>query len=172
MVSVVEKCITGFKFEPTFKEVRKQKQLWDLKVEYLEEGKLVAREMFQNIDEVQIKRLRLQLLELSIRNLGLKDDWTKSKELSRRNEVLGVVNMFEIKILKEHEDGTKDIRVEFLKSGSYFAGTDFKAISDSNLKKIRESLSSNTAYNLTIDKQCNAVTWLDLVAVINGFCTK
>ena len=169
MVNAVEKYVTGFMFKPIFKEERNKNVQTGLEVEYLEKGKLLAKERFLSIDEVRIKRLRLQLLELSIRNLGLKDDWTKSKELSRRNEVLGVVNMFKIDILEEHEDGTKDIRVEFLKSGSYFSGSDFKSVSDTNLEKIREFLSSNTAYNLTIDKQCNAVTWLDLVAVISGF---
>ena len=169
MVNAVEYYVTGFKFVPIFKEERSKKLQTGLEVEYLEKGKLLAKERFLNIDEVRIERLTLQLLELSIRNLGLKDDWTKSKELSRRNEVLGVVNMFKLDVLEEHEDGTKDIRVEFLKSGSYLAGSEFKSVSDVNFEKIKEFLNTNTAYNLTIDKQCNAVTWLDLLAVISGF---
>lgn len=172
MVSIVKKSITGFKFDPILEKVRGKKILKGLKVEYLEDGKLIAREIFQSIDEVQMERLRQQLLELSIINLCIKKNWTESKELSKKNRVLGVVNMFKIDILKEHENGKKDIRVEFLKSGSYFSGSDFTEISDSNIEKIRSILSDNTAYNLTIDKQCKAVTWLDLVAVINGFVEK
>ena len=172
MVSIVEKSITGFKFDPILNKVRGKELLKGLKVEYLEDGKVIAREIFQNIDEIQKERLSQQLLEQSIMNLCLRKNWTESKKLSKKNKVLGVVNMFKIDILKEHENGKKDIRVEFLKSGSYFSESDFKFLSDSDIEKIRNILSDNTAYNLTVDKQCNAVTWLDLIAVINGIVEK
>ena len=172
MVSIVERSITGFKFNPILKKVRGKEQLVGLKVEYLEDGELIAREIFQHIDEVQLERLKLQLLELCIINLGLEKNWTESKKISKRNRVLGVANMFKIETLKEQKDGKKDIRVQFFTNGSFLAESDFKEVTESKLDKIRQLLSDNTAYNLTVQRQCNAVTWLDLIAVINGIVEK
>lgn len=169
MLSMIEKSTTGFKFNPIFKKVHGKRLQEDLIVDYLNDGQLILQEVYQDINEAQIERLRLQLLELSIINIGIKKNWTESKKMSKTSKVLGTVNMFKIEILSEHEDGSKDIRVEFLKNGSYFSESNFKFISESDLEKIRSFLSDNTAYNLTVDKQCNAVTWLDLLAVINGF---
>ena len=167
MYSTVDARITGFEFHPEFEKVRKEEVLKRLKVDFFEKGRLIATESFNEIDKEQLERLQKQLLDLIIMNLNLEENWTKAKERSMRTKVLGAVNMFRIDTLKENEDGTKDIIIVFISSGYRVARSVFKNVSETSLEYIEWMLSDNTAYNLSAERLCNAVTFLDLIAVIH-----
>lgn len=164
--------ITGFEFHPEFEKIRGEDVLKCLNVDFLEKGRLISTEFFDGINEEQLERLQQQLLDLTIINLNLEENWTKAKELSMRTKVLGVVNMFRIDTLKENEDGTMDINVGFIRSGYRAADSIFKNVSVPELEEIEWMLSNNTAFNLRCDRQCNAVTYIDLIAVIDQKLSK
>lgn len=165
--TVIESRVTGFEFHPEFEKIRNEDVLKSLKVDFLEKGRLIATESFDEINKEQLERLQTQLLDLTIINLNLEESWTKAKERSMRTKVLGVVNMFRIDTLKENEDGTKDIIVGFISSGYRAAGSILENVSKLDLEYIEWMLSDNTAFNLRCDRQCNAVTYFDLIAVIH-----
>lgn len=146
--------------------------LKSLTVDFFEKGRLIFTEFFSGINEEQLERLQRQLLDLVIINLNLEENWTKAKERSMRTKVIGVVNMFRIDILKENEDGTLDIRVGFIRSGYHVTDSIFKYVSTKDIEEIEWTLSDNTAFNLRCDRQCNAVTYIDLIAVIDQKLSK
>lgn len=148
--------MTGFEFHLEFEKIRGEEVLKRLTVDFLEKGRLISTEVFESINEKQFERLQTQLLDSIIINLNLEENWTKAKELSMRNKVLGVVNMFRIDILQENEDGTVDIRIGFIRSGYRAADSIFKNVSIPNLKDIEWMLLDNTSFNLRCDSQCNA----------------
>ena len=165
--TITDNRITGFEFHPEFEKIRGKEVLKSLKVDYLENGRFIATETFDNIDEKQLERLQKQLLDLTIINLNLEKNWTKAKECSMRIKNLGIVNMFRIDILRKNEDETMDIRIRFLRSGYRVADSIFKNVPKNKIGSIIFMLSDNTAFNLGCDKQCNAVTYIDLIAIID-----
>lgn len=167
MNSIVEDRITGFALFPECENVREEKILSSLKVELLEDGEVIFTETLEGITKEQFERLQSQLLDAVAVNLNLGENWTDSKEISKRNKVLGVVNMFKIEILKEHEDGSKNISIVFLKNGYYASETKFNNVTDKKLEEIRSMLADNMAYNFKCETQSNAVTYLDLIAVMD-----
>ena len=60
-----------------------------------------------------------------------------------------------------------DIRIRFLRSGYRVADSIFKNVPKNKIGSIIFMLSDNTAFNLGCDKQCNAVTYIDLIAIID-----
>lgn len=167
MYSIVEDRITGFEFFPKYEKVREEEILSNLKVELLEDGEVISTETLEGITKEQFERLQSQLLDAVAVNLNVGENWVDSKKISKRNKVLGVVNMFKIDILEEYEDGSKDISIVFLKSGYYVSASKFNNVTDHNLKEIRSLLANNTAYNFKCEAQNNAVTYIDLIAVID-----
>lgn len=167
MHNIMEDCITGFQFVPeNDEEIREQEVLSSLKVELLEDGEVISEETLEGIRKYQLERLQSQLLDSVAINLNIGESWTESKEISRKNKVLGVVNMFKIDILEKHDDGSKKISVVFLTSGYYTASSKFDNVTDEQLREIRNMLANNMAYNFKCERQCNAVTYIDLIAVI------
>lgn len=165
--AMTDNRITGFELHPEFENVKGKEVLKKLQVDFLEKGRLVFTENFYSINEEQLKRLQQQLLNLVIMNLEVEENWTRAKALSKRARVLGVVNMFRIDILKQNENGTMDIKITFIRSGYYAAESTFKNVSKSDLDYIEPMISDNMAYNLRCDSQCNAVTYIDLIAIID-----
>lgn len=167
MYSIVEERITGFEFFPKYENVREEENLSSLKVELLEDGEVISTETLEDITKEQFERLQSQLLDAVAVNLNVGKNWTDSKKISKRNKVHGVVNMFKIDILEEHEDGSKNISIVFLKSGYYASASKFNNVTDEKLKEIRSMLADNMAYNFKCETQSNAVTYIDLIAVID-----
>lgn len=167
MYSTVDNRITGFEFHPEFEKIRRVEVLKSLKVDFLEKGQLITTETFKNINEEELERMQKQLLDSIIINLNLEENWMEAKERSMRTKVIGVVNMFRIETLRENGDKTKDIRIGFISSGYRVANTILKNVSENSLEYIEELLADNMSFNLRADRLCNAVTYLDLLAVIN-----
>lgn len=167
MYSTLDSKITGFEFHPEFEKVRRKETIKSLKVDFLEKGRLITTESFNEINEDQIERLQKQLLDLIIINLNLAENLMEAKKRSMRTKVIGVVNMFRIETLRENGDKTKDIRIGFISSGYRVANTILKNVSENSLEYIEELLADNMSFNLRADRLCNAVTYLDLLAVIN-----
>lgn len=167
MYSTLDSKITGFEFHPEFEKVRRKETIKSLKVDFLEKGRLITTESFNEINEDQIERLQKQLLDSIIINLNLEENWMEAKKRSMRTKVIGVVNMFRIETLRENGDKTKDIRIGFISSGYRVANTILKNVSENSLEYIEELLADNMSFNLRADRLCNAVTYLDLLAVIN-----
>lgn len=170
MHSVIENRITGFEFFPEYEKNREQNNLSSLKVELLEDGEVISTEIYKNISKEQFERLQLQLLDTVAVNLDLGENWISSKKISRNSKIHGVVNMFKIEKIKEHKDGSKDIRIVFLKSGNYTSESEFDRVTDEQFKKIKSMLADNMAYNFKAETQCNAVTYIDFIAVIDQLC--
>ena len=167
MHSIVDSRITGFEFHPEYAKIRRKKTVKKLKVDFLEKGHVIATEIFDNINEEEIERLQKQLLDSIIIKLNLEENWMEAKKCSMRTRVIRVVNMFRIETLKENRDGTKDIRIGFISSGYRVANSILNNVTVNSLEYIENMLSDNTAFNLRADRLCNAVTYLDLLAVIN-----
>lgn len=167
MYSIVDSRITGFEFHPEFEKIRRVEVLKSLKVDFLEKGKLITTETLKNINEEELERMQKQLLDSIIINLNLEENWMEAKKRSMRTKVIGVVNMFRIETLRENGDKTKDIRIGFISSGYRVANTILKNVSENTLEYIEELLADNMSFNLRADRLCNAVTYLDLLAVIN-----
>lgn len=167
MYGTVDSRITGFEFLPQFEKNRGKDELGGLKVDLLEKGRQIATESYDEISKEQLERLQSQLLDLIIMNLNLEENWTKAKERSMRARVLGVVNMFRIDVLQENGNGTSDVRVGFIRSGYHAADSIFKNVSKSDLEYIESMLIDNMSYNMCCDRQCNAVTYIDMIALIH-----
>ena len=158
--------ITGFEFHIRDFETCRDKKT--VKVDYLNNGKELYTETLRDITDEEIANLQEQLLDLVIVNLTIKDDWTNAKETSKRNKVLGVFNMFRIEKKKKNEDQTMDVKIVFIRSGYRLAGHVINRVSEERLKKITEIIADNVSYNLTCCNQCNATTYLDLLAVLEN----
>lgn len=148
-----QKSITGFKFVPIYKEIRGKKQLDLLKVKYLNNGILIGRDEFE-IDEEKAEKLRTSLMKIIRENLGCKQ---VDKEIE-------VVNMFKMDVIREY-NGLYDVKVEFIKNGNFYVQTTFCSINHKKMEEIQEKISNNTKYNLSVDRLCEAVTWLDMITM-------
>lgn len=165
--ATVDSRITGFEFHPQFEKIREKDVLKSLKVDLLEKGRQIATESYDEINKEQLERLQNQLLNLIIMNLNLEENWTKAKERSMRTKILGIENMFRIDTLQENANGTIDISIGFIRSGYHVVESNFPKVSKSDLEYIERMLSDNMSYNLSCDRQCNAVTYLDLISIID-----
>lgn len=166
MISVMEDRITGFAFHPEFEEIKGVKVLKSLKIEFLETGREIDTRTIEKINEKELDRLQEQLLYSVIMNLGIASNRIEAEKLSKIAKTLGVTNMFKICIIRENEDGTKCIRIDFIKSGYHPEGYYIKSASESDLKQIEEILSDNTENNLKCTRQCEAITVRDSLEVI------
>ena len=167
MISVMEDRMTGFAFHPKFEKIKGKKVLKSLEVEFLESGSEIDKKTIENINEKELDKLQEQLLYSVIMNLGIELSRNEAKRLSKIAKKLKVTNMFKICIISEHEDGTMDIKIEFIKSG-YFCNefAYIENISKSDLKQIEDILSDNTENNLKCTRQCEATTYRDSLMVI------
>lgn len=167
MNSALEKRITGFYLRPKFKRMLNGEEVEEgVELELLEDGYVISTKSRKGRVE-DLRGLQYYYLEAVIKNLGLENNWTESKDTTDRSEVLGVVNMFKIDILEKYGNGLQDIKITFLKSGYFFAESTFEAISNEALEKSRTILIDNTVYNLGCKEQCRAITFIDMLAVIS-----
>ena len=148
-----EKTITGFKFIPIYKEIHGEKRLDLLKVKYLKDGVFIGRDEFE-ITEKDAEKLRINLMKIIRENLGCKQ---VEKELE-------VVNMFKLDFTRKRND-LYDVCVEFIKNGNFYVQTTFCSINHEQIEEIQKKLSDNTTYNLSAESLCEAVTWLDMIAM-------
>ena len=152
-----EKLITGFKFVPIYKEYRNRKRLGMLKIEYFNKGNLIGKDHYFEANEEEAEKIRSNLIKAVQKNLKLEE-----------NKICtDVVNMFQIINLKTNNE-LHDIRIEFIMSGKFFSDTCFYSLTTEQVERIRDLISGNTEYNLTVENQCSAVTWIDLVNVCKG----
>ena len=148
-----EKTITGFKFVPVYKEIQGEKRLDLLKVKYHNNGILIGKDEF-SITEEEAQKLRANLMKIIRENLGCKP---VEKELE-------VVNMFEMDVMRD-KNGLCDVKVEFIKNGNFYVQTTFCSITQEQMEEIQKKLSNNTTYNLSVERLCEAVTWLDMITM-------
>lgn len=73
--------------------------------------------------------------------------------------------MFKLDILKEEED-MLDIEITFISSGKVMVSSIIPKVKRSKLKEIENLLKDNTRYNLTCTQQCRAISYLDMLALI------
>ena len=77
---------------------------------------------------------------------------------------LEVVNMFKLDFTRKRND-LYDVCVEFIKNGNFYVQTTFCSINHEQIEEIQKKLSDNTTYNLSVESLCEAVTWLDMIAM-------
>ena len=116
MISVMEDRITGFAFHPKFKKIKGKKVLKSLEVEFLESGREIDKKTIENINEKELDKLQEQLLYSVIMNLGIELSRNEAKKFSKIAKKLEVANMFKICIISEYEDGTMDIKIDFIRN--------------------------------------------------------
>lgn len=167
MISVMEDRMTGFAFHPKFEKIKGKKVLKSLEVEFLESGREIDKKTIENINEKELDKLQEQLLYSVIMNLGIELSRNEAKKFSKIAKKLKVANMFKICIISEYEDGTMDIKIDFIKSG-YFCDefAYIENVSKSDFKQIQQILSDNTGNNLKCTSQCEAATYRDSLTVI------
>ncbi len=166
MYTIIDTLIDGFELHPYFLKIRDKQILKRLKIDFLRKGEVLATESYDNITIKELERLQKQLLDSIIMNLNIEDSWTKAKQMSVTTRTLGVVNMYKIELLGENEDKTRNIKICFIKSGYRTAESVFHGVSKEKYESIISILSNNSAFNLTCTKQCNAVHYLDLLAIM------
>ena len=148
-----EKNITGFKFVPVYKEKQGEKRLDLLRVKYLKNGIVIGRDEFE-MNEEEAEKLRTNLMKIIRKNLGC-------EQIDKEIEV---VNMFKMDVIREH-NGLYDLKVEFIKNGNFYVQTTFCLIDRKRKEKIQEIISNNTEYSLSVERLCEAVTWLDIITM-------
>lgn len=166
MYSSIDSKVTGFEFHPHYRKERGKEVLKSLELDLLSNGNIITSESYDNITENQIGRMQTQLLKLVLSNLNVDEHSINSQEVTLRSQILGVVNMYRLDIIRE-EASTVDINIRFISSGYRKADTILKSIPKSELTGIRKFLTDNTAFNFKCKQQCNAVTYIDLVAIID-----
>lgn len=169
MYTDVNGRITGFEFK--FEEVIQNKNNEEVKrkmsIDYFENGnKLLTEIIGCCITDELLEKIQERLLEAVMINQNVYDTWTEAKKFTNRNRILGVANMFRVDVLNQNSDEMLDINVIFIKSGYRISESTFTNVPKEKLEEIREILSDNMLYNLTCTRQCQAVTYLDLLAVI------
>ena len=138
-----------------------------MSIDYFENGnKLLTEIIGCCITDELLEKIQERLLEAVMINQNVYDTWTEAKKFTNRNRILGVANMFRVDVLNQNSDEMLDINVIFIKSGYRISESTFTNVPKEKLEEIREILSDNMLYNLTCTRQCQAVTYLDLLAVI------
>ncbi len=160
--TMIENRITGFEFYPEFEKDDGVELLKALKIEFLEKGRVISETTIENVKKEEAERLQEQLLYNVIMNLNITKDRNEAEKLAKKAKTLGIVNMFKIQSC-----GENGIVIDFIKSGSFAVSSQITNVSESELKVIEDILSDNTETNLKCTRQCEAVTFLDLLAVID-----
>lgn len=172
MYNTMENGFTGFYIRPKIKIIDGKGVQKGVRIELLKDGEVVKAGKYADIQEKDLEALQKHLLAVSIFNLKVKKDLVDAMISSRKSKEINVVNMFKIETIKNNDDGTKDIRVIFLRNGYFFMQSTFVSVSEEKIEKIRDILADNTKHNLGCDTQCRAVTTLDLIAVIDNMLKK
>ncbi len=166
MYTDVNPMVTGYQFffenEENENILEEERKIKNLRVDYLSDGEFVYYEEFEAIDEKTVEKIQQKLNKAIMINLNVFDSWTEAQKNLKRNKLLGVANMFRIDVL----DNKEEINVTFIRSGYKIANSIVKNVSAERMKKIKRIFSENMEYNLTCTQQCQAVTWLDLLAII------
>ena len=166
MYTDVNPMVTGYQFfferEENIDIPEEERKIKNLRVDYLVDGKFVYYENFGVVDAETVEKIQQKLNEAIMINLNVFDSWTEAQKNLKRNKLLGVANMFRIDVL----DNKEEINVTFIRSGYKIANSIVKDVSAERLQKIKRKISENMVYNLTCTQQCQAVTWLDLLAII------
>lgn len=166
MYTDVNKMVTGYQFfferEEDENILEKERKIKNLRVDYLVDGEFVYYENFGVVDAETVEKIQQKLNEAIMINLNVFDSWTEAQKNLKRNKLLGVANMFRIDVL----DNKEEINVTFIRSGYKIATSTIKNVSEERMKEIKRIFSENMEYNLTCTQQCQAVTWLDLLAII------
>ena len=149
--------ITGFQIVKNSESV---------KIDYLEKGKCITTSEFCKVDEESLKAVQRNLISSIIMNLGLAKKLVESRKISMRNTALEITNMFRINIIKNNINGTKDIEVVFIKNGYRETSSIFKEVTAKQIDEMRNVLVDNTEWNLTCTRQCEAIHYLDMLAVL------
>ena len=158
---VIENRITGFEFHPAFEKIKGEEVLKSLKVEFLEKGWVISETTIDTISEEELDRLQEQLLYSVIMNLGIAKNRIEAEKLAKIAKRLEVVNMFKIQMPK---NGATEI--DFIKSGYFAASSQIRNVPHSKFQLLEDILSDHTENNLKCTRQCEAVTYLDSLAVI------
>lgn len=166
MYTDVNKMVTGYQFffekEDDENILEEERKIKNLRVDYLVDGEFVYYENFGVVDAETVEKIQQKLNEAIMINLNVFDSWTEAQKNLKRNKLLGVANMFRIDVL----DNKEEINVTFIRSGYKIATSTIKNASEERMKEIKRIFSENMEYNLTCTQQCQAVTWLDLLAII------
>lgn len=166
MYTDVNKMVTGYQFffekEEDENILEEERKIKNLRVDYLVDGEFVYYENFGVVDAETVEKIQQKLNEAIMINLNVFDSWTEAQKNLKRNKILGVANMFRIDVL----DNKEEINVTFIRSGYKIATSTIKNVSEERMKEIKRIFSENMEYNLTCTQQCQAVTWLDLLAII------
>lgn len=168
MGSAIENGFTGFYIRPQIQIVNGKGIQRGVEIELLKDGEVVKRGKYEDIDEKSLEGLQKHLLAVSIYNLRVKKDLIDAIITARKNKEINVVNMFKIEVIKDNDNGTKDIRIVFLRNGYFFMQSTFVSVPEQRIKEIRNLLIDNIRHNMGCDVQCRSVTTLDLIAVIDN----
>ena len=166
MYADVNERITGFEFNFDNSEQIERRDEFPLQIDYFENGKKIFSEYLGTVTNVELRRIQERLLESVMVNQDIYDSWEEAKKFTNRNRILGVANMFRMDVINGNSDKTCDIKIAFIKSGYRITTSTITNISKEKLEEIKELLVDNMKFNLTCTQQCNAVTYLDILAVI------
>lgn len=168
MLNTMENGFTGFYIRPKCQIINGVEVPKCVEIELLKDGEVVKIGKYSNMNQKCLEALQKHLLAISIFNLKVKKDLIDAILISKKSKELDIVNMFKIETIKVNDNGSKDIRIIFLRNGYFAMQSTFISISEKNLEEIRNILVDNTKHNLVCDAQCKAVTTLDLIAVIDN----
>lgn len=136
-----------------------------VRIDYLEKGRCITTEELAMVDNKSLESIQKNLMSNIIMNLGLAKSWTESKKITMRNTALWVTNMFRINIINSTKMA-KDIEVIFIKNGYLETSAIFNEVTDKQIDRIREILVDNTEWNLTCRHQCEAISYLDMLVIL------
>ena len=165
MYTDINNMITGYQFffEKEEKEniPEEEWKIKNLRVDYLADGEFVISEDFGAVDKQTVEKIQQKLNEGIMVNLNVFDNWTENKKISNRNKTLGIFNMYKMEVLEKN-----NVRITFIKSGYKTGETVITGVTEEKKERIKELLSETSKHNLTCTRQCDAVTWLDVLAII------
>lgn len=161
----IDSNITGFLLLPEYESMRNgTKKLRKLNFELLKDGDILLTGSYNEINEEQLKRFQTQLLKMCMFNLDIAENFEQIERQAELKRNLDIVNMFKINVL---EGDNMVVEITFIKSGYFATKASFWNVSKAKIKEIREILKNNLPYNMTCSKQCEAVSYLDLLAIID-----
>lgn len=137
-----------------------------VKIDYLEKGRCITTTELAQVDAESLSLMQRRLMRNIIMNLGLAKKVAEAQKVSMRNTSLGITNMFRINVINSTQKG-KDIEVVFLKNGYLETSTLFKEVTDEQIEKMRVALVDNTEWNLTCARQCEAISYLDMIVTLD-----
>lgn len=157
--------ITGYQFffekEKNENIPEEECKLKSLRVDYLADGEFIISEDIGAVDKRTVEKIQQKLNEDIMVNLNVFDNWTENKKNSNRSKTLGLFNMYKIEVLDKNNVG-----ITFIKSGYKAGETVISGVTEEKMEKIKNILSETTKHNLTCTRQCDSVTWLEVLAII------